>query len=198
DSKTPARFNVTKNLKKGKNVIAVQVHRFSDGNYLEDQDFWRISGFERDIYLYAQPKLHIADFNVQSPLDNNYENGLLTVKVNLTNVPGTVRNCLVSYQLLDKNGKDVVVSQRKSINIAKNSEVVFQSQKVNSPLHWTAETPNLYTLVISIKDANGKVIEATSCKVGFRTVEIINKQLLVNGQPILIKGVNYHEHNEYT
>ncbi|KAA6351711.1 Beta-galactosidase [termite gut metagenome] len=198
DSKTPARFNVTKNLKRGKNVIAVQVHRFSDGNYLEDQDFWRISGFERDIYLYAQPKLHIADFKVQSSLDNNYENGLLDVKVNLTNASGIGRNCLVAYQLLDKKGKNIIAPQGKFININKNAEVAFKSQKVNSPLHWTAETPDLYTLVISIKDANGRTIEATSCKVGFRTVEIINKQLLVNGQPILIKGVNYHEHNEYT
>ncbi|KAA6343998.1 Beta-galactosidase [termite gut metagenome] len=197
DSKTPARFNVTSLVKQGDNVIAVQVHRFSDGNYLEGQDFWRLSGFERDIYLYAQPKLRIVDFKVQSPLDKNYKNGLLSVNVKLSNTSKVKRNCIVSYRLLDKRGNDVLSSQKK-LSILNEADILFDNRVVDSPAHWSAETPNLYTLVLSIKEPNEKIVESTSCKVGFRTVEISNSQLLVNGKPILIKGVNYHEHNEYT
>ncbi|KAA6341328.1 Beta-galactosidase [termite gut metagenome] len=197
DAKTPARFNITQLVKKGNNVIAVQIHRFSDGNYLECQDFWRISGFERDVYLYAQPKLHIANFKVQSPLDKDYKTGLLSVDVKLSNASQVKKNCFVSYQLLDRRGKSLLSSQKK-LSIDKEAEVIFDCERINSPAPWTAETPNLYTLIISIKEPNGKIIESTSCQVGFRTVEITNGQLLVNGQPILIKGVDYHEHSEYT
>ncbi|KAA6320831.1 Beta-galactosidase, partial [termite gut metagenome] len=200
DAKTPARFNVTKLVKKGNNVIAVQIHRFSDGNYLEGQDFWRISGFERDVYLYAQPKLRIADFKVQSPLIEDYKTGLLSVKVKLSNTSQAKKNCFVSYQLRNQKGKSLL-SSLKILSIDKDTkevEVIFDRERINSPAPWTAETPNLYTLIISIKEPDGKIIESTSCQVGFRTVEIDNNQLLVNGQPVLIKGVNYHEHNEHT
>ncbi|KAA6307263.1 hypothetical protein EZS27_041069, partial [termite gut metagenome] len=100
-----------------------------------------------------------------------------------------------SYQLLNQRGESLLSSQKK-LSIDKEAEVIFDRERINSPAPWTAETPNLYTLIISIKEPNGKIIESTSCQVGFRTVEIANSQLLVNGQPILIKGVNYHEHNE--
>ncbi|KAA6318503.1 Beta-galactosidase, partial [termite gut metagenome] len=111
DAKTPARFNITKLVKKGNNVIAVQIHRFSDGNYLECQDFWRISGFERDIYLYAQPKLRIADFKVQSLLDKkDYKTGLLSVDVKLSNTSQAKKNLFVSYQLLNQRGESLLSS----------------------------------------------------------------------------------------
>lgn len=196
DAKTPARFNVSAIAKKGKNVIAIQIHRFSDANYLECQDFWRISGIERDIYLYAQPQIHLTDFKVEAPLDDNYRNGILKVKVQFTNESGQNAPFVVGYRLLDKN--DQQIAQSSTLVSGDQTEVEFTKKTIQEPLQWTAETPNLYTLVVSLKRPNGDVIEATSCKVGFRTVEIKDKQLLVNGQPILVKGVNYHEHNENT
>lgn len=196
DAKTPARFNVSAIAKKGKNVIAIQIHRFSDANYLECQDFWRISGIERDIYLYAQPQIHLTDFKVESPLDENYRNGILKVKVQFTNESGQNSPFVVGYRLLDKNDQQIAQSSTQVSD--DQTEVEFTKKTIQEPLQWTAETPNLYTLVVSLKRPNGDVIEATSCKVGFRTVEIKDKQLLVNGQPILVKGVNYHEHNENT
>lgn len=196
DAKTPARFNVSAIARKGKNIIAIQVHRFSDANYLECQDFWRISGIEREIYLYAQPQIHLTDFKVESPLNDSYRDGILKVKVKLTNESGQNTPIVVGYRLLDS--KDRQIAQSSTQITGDQTEVEFTPKTINEPLKWTAETPNLYTLVISLKRTNGDVIEATSCKVGFRTVEIKNKQLLVNGQPILVKGVNYHEHNENT
>ena len=196
DAKTPARFNVSAIARKGKNIIAIQVHRFSDANYLECQDFWRISGIEREIYLYAQPQIHLTDFKVESPLNDSYRDGILKVKVKLTNESGQNTPIVVGYRLLDS--KDRQIAQSSTQITGDQTEVEFTPKTINEPLKWTAETPNLYTLVISLKRTNGDVIEATSCKVGFRTVEIKNKQLLVNGQPILVKGVNYHEHNETT
>ncbi|MBP1613448.1 MAG: lacZ 1 [Bacteroidetes bacterium] len=197
DSKTPARFNITKLAKKGNNIIAVQVYRFSDGNYMECQDFWRISGIEREVYVYAQPKLRIADFKVQSPLDAAYKNGVLDVNVKLSNATDSKKACEVAYKLLDKEGQ-TVVSSSANATVDKQGEVTFGRNIITSPLQWTAETPNLYTLIISLKDENGQVVEAANVKVGFRTVEIKNKQLLVNGKAILVKGVNVHEHDEYT
>lgn len=196
DAKTPARFNVTAMVKKGKNIIAIQVHRFSDANYLECQDFWRISGIERDIYLYATPKIHIADFKVETPLDAYYKDGILMLKVKLTNESDIKSPYVVSYRLLD--AQDQQVTQSSTRVEGDQEEVEFTKKTLRGMKHWTAETPYLYTLVISLKRTNGEVIEATSCKVGFRTVEIKDKQLMVNGVPILVKGVNVHEHNEYT
>ena len=196
DSKTPARFNVTSLARRGENVIAIQVHRFSDGNYLECQDFWRISGIERDIYMYAQPQIHLTDFKAETPLDGDYRNGILKLKVKFANETGKETPFLVSYRLLDS--KDKLIAQSSTRISYGQTEVEFTPKTIKEPLQWTAETPNLYTLVISLKHTNGDIIEATGCKVGFRTVEIKDKQLMVNGRPILVKGVNYHEHNEYT
>ena len=196
DSKTPARFNVTSFARRGENVIAIQVHRFSDGNYLECQDFWRISGIERDIYMYAQPQIHLTDFKAETPLDADYRNGILKLKVKFANETGKEIPFTVGYRLL--NSKDEQIAQSSARASYGQTEVEFTPKTIKEPLQWTAETPDLYTLVISLKHTNGDVIEATSCKVGFRTVEIKDKQLMVNGKPILVKGVNYHEHNEHT
>lgn len=204
DAKTPARFNITKLVKPGKNVIAVQIHRFSDANYLECQDFWRLSGFERDVYLYAQPQLRIADFKVESPLDADYKDGILKLRVKACDNRENKDKYVAAYTLLDKEGNQVgsantVVSPLQSSDSGNTQDIVFSDNTLRNVKQWTAETPYLYTLVISLLNPdNGEAIEATSVKVGFRTVEMKNNQLCVNGKPILVKGVNVHEHNEHT
>ncbi|WP_321436900.1 glycoside hydrolase family 2 TIM barrel-domain containing protein [uncultured Bacteroides sp.] len=195
ESKTPTRFNITKYVKPGKNVLAVQVHRFSDATYLECQDMWRLSGFEREVYIYAQPKTRIADFTVHSPLDNTYKDGVFSLDVLINNASGENKVVSVSYNVMDADGKSVLQSKEQK-TVGESATISFGQNVIKSVKSWNAETPNLYTLVISLKDATGQLLEATSTKVGFRTVAIVNKQLLVNGQPILIKGVNVHEHNE--
>lgn len=197
DAKTPARFDITAMARKGKNVIAIQVHRFSDANYLECQDFWRISGIERDIYLYARPTAaRIADFKAETPLDADYRDGLLKLRVKVERDQPADAPLSLAYRLLDNRKQEVA---QASVRLTGGeTEAEFPQQTIGAPLHWTAETPNLYTLLISLKGADGTLIEATSCQVGFRTVEIRDKQLLVNGQAIRVKGVNYHEHDELT
>lgn len=190
DAKTPARFDVTKYVKTGENEICVQVHRFSDANYFECQDFWRLSGIERDIYLYAQPKVHIRDFRATAGLVNDYKDGELKVSVSLDQAA----DCTVKFDLYD--GTTKIKSATASGKATDSYNLSIPSLPGVKP--WSAETPNLYTLVISLCDSNGTLLEATSCKVGFRNVEISDRQLKVNGRPILVKGVNLHEHNEYT
>lgn len=197
DGKTPARFNITKDVKSGKNVLSVQIHRFSDANYLECQDFWRLSGFERDVYLYAQPKLHIRDFYAKTPLDNEYKNGIFDLSVSLQNSDNSPKECNVTYNILDTEGKSVASASQKC-EVESAVTIDFDSNILKNVTQWSAETPNLYTLVISIKDKDGKTLESTSSKIGFRTVEMKDKQLKVNGKAILIKGVNVHEHDEIT
>ncbi len=196
DAKTPTRFNVSSIAKRGKNVIAIQVHRFSDANYLECQDFWRLSGIERDIYLYAQPQIHLTDFKVESPLTPDYRDGQLRVSASFTNQTGKNTPFVVSYRLFDPNYKQVAQSSTQVGG--DQTELVFAPKTIRNALQWTAETPHLYHLVVSLKEPNGTIIEAASCRVGFRTVEIKEGRLCINGKPILVKGVNYHEHNEAT
>ena len=189
DAKTPARFDVTGLVRPGENEICVQVHRFSDGNYLECQDFWRISGIERDIYLYAQPAVHIEDFRVVAGLTNGYRDGTLDVSV-MTDEP---TDLTVGYRLL---GHDLSCEDSKQLDMS--NEVTFDTQTLAGVKPWTAETPNLYTLLITLTDADGEVVEATSCRIGFRDVRVEDGRLKVNGRPIYVRGVNIHEHNEYT
>ncbi len=196
-SKVPARFNITKYAKTGNNVLAVQIHRFSDANYLECQDFWRLSGFEREVYVYAQPKVRIADFTIHSPLDSTYKDGVLSMEVLLKNDTGEKKSVSVSYSLIDSDGKTVLKSIEQAVTNERTT-VNFEKNTLKEVKAWTAETPNLYTLIVSLKDTDGQLLESTSTKVGFRTIAIINKQLTVNGQPILVKGVNVHEHDEVT
>ena len=186
DSKLEAEFDLTNYLKPGKNLIAFQVFRWCDGSYLEDQDFFRYSGVGRDCYLYARDKKYIQDIRLTPDLDSQYKDGTLNIAVDLKG-SGTV-----ALDLTDTQGNSVATADLKG------SGKLNTTLSISNPAKWTAETPNLYTLVISLKHTNGDVIEATGCKVGFRTVEIKDKQLMVNGRPILVKGVNYHEHNEHT
>ncbi|HET6559992.1 MAG TPA: glycoside hydrolase family 2 TIM barrel-domain containing protein [Prolixibacteraceae bacterium] len=194
DSKTPAEFNITKYLKKGDNTLAVEIYRWSDGSYLEDQDFWRMSGITRDVFLMARDKVHISDFRVLSPLVNNYKDGEFELNAKVVNTSGKPADVTVQAVLLD--GKDKVVDL--SLSIKTGPIAVPAVFKTNLPgiKPWSAENPNLYQLLITTKDASGKVMDVLRQDVGFRTVEIKNAQMLVNGVAIYLKGVNIHEHHE--
>lgn len=183
DSKSAAEFNLTPYLTPGKkNLIAMQVMRWCDGSYFEDQDFWRLTGIAREVYLYARPQSHISDVFITPDLTDNYTNGVLSVKLNSTACKGKT----AILTLKDKAGK-VVKNEQVRLN---NENVVKWT--INNPLKWTAETPNLYKLSIDLMDGS-KLLESIEQNVGFRKVEIKDAQLLVNGQPVLIKGVNRHE-----
>ena len=196
DGKLPARFDITDLAVVGNNVLSVQIHRFSDASYLECQDFWRISGFERDVYLYTRPKLHIEDFFAQTPLDATYQHGVFDLDVDVANSNNTASEFSLTYQLIDANN-NIVAEETKNAVANDKTNIEFSKQIANVK-KWSAEEPNLYTLVLELKDNNGGVAEATSIKVGFRTAEVKDKQFKINGQPVLIKGVNVHEHSEYT
>jgi beta-galactosidase len=208
--KLPARFNVTEQAQTGENVLAVQIHRWSSGSYLECQDFWRLSGFDRDVYLYARPKLHLADIFAKPELDENYTDGLFSLDVTVASPEQDRSPFTVTYTLLDEDGKKVAGGSHADTDSGKaptslRFEKAFQNvsfisfkQTVPGVKKWSAETPHLYTLNLELKDETGTSVEATSLKIGFRKVEIKNRQFLVNGQPVLLKGVNLHEHDEYT
>ena len=201
-SKTPAEWDVTSYLTPGKeNIVAVQIFRWSDGSYLEDQDFWRLSGMERDVFLYATPKVYIRDYFVLADLDENYKNGKFSIDVDINNkaTKFKAKDYVLELSLFDKDNKTLLISESLPVNINKLEKVSLHFEKtIDNPEKWTAETPNLYKLVLQLKDKNKNVTEAVGCKIGFRKSEIKNGQLLINGEPILIKGVDRHEHDQYT
>lgn len=176
DSKVAAEFNISKYLKPGKNLIAMQVMRWCDGSYFEDQDFWRFTGIAREVYLYARPKVHAADIRLDAGLENQYRDGVLNYQVALK---GGKAN--VTLTLCEKDGKKIA-----------EASGVQGTIKVPAVKAWTAETPYLYKAFITLKNKQG-VSEVIPQKIGFRNVEIKNAQLLVNGKPVLIKGANRHE-----
>ena len=191
-SKLPAEFNITKAAKTGKNTIAIQIFRWTDGSYLECQDFWRISGIERNVFIYAQPKIRIKDFEVTSTLDKGYENGLLNIDIDLKNHSPKNNKLEVSYKLLDGNTVISIGENKVQINKFQEASTSFKTAIPNVK-PWSAEHPNLFTLVLETKDSKGKTIEISRTKIGFRSIEIKNGLLLVNGQRITIKGVNTQE-----
>ena len=198
-SKTPAEWDITKHLKPGENVLATQVFRWSDGSYLECQDFWRISGIERDVFLYSTPQVRIRDFFVNADLDENYVNGKFSLNIDLKNHTKKLKsgNYQLDYKLFDNKCNEVISDTQKA-EINKKQELALSFQKeIQNPQKWTAETPNLYTLAIELKDQKGNTTEAVSCKVGFRKVEIFDDIFHINGVAILIKGVNRHENDQY-
>ncbi|MHC4503021.1 MAG: beta-galactosidase, LacZ type [Planctomycetota bacterium] len=198
-SRTPAEFNVTKYLKPGANVLAAEVYRWCDGSFLEDQDFWRLSGIYRDVYLFSVADLHVRDFMVRTPLDERYRDARFELDVKVRNNGGAAARAGVEAELLDPSGRPVFAKLAGSVTVQAGSEgEVKLAQAVANPLKWSAETPNLYTLVLTLKDGKGKVLEAVPCSVGFRSSEIKGGQLLVNGKPVLLKGVNRHEHDPDT
>lgn len=197
-TKSPAEFDITKYTRKGKNTLAVEVYRWSDGSYLEDQDFWRLSGIDNDVYLYSTAQLKIADFFVHPDLDAAYKNGILSVDVKLKNFQSaSLKNQVVEAALIDENNKKVFTQSAKLGIPANEFANTVITKKVATPKLWTAETPNLYTLLLTLKNEKGNIIEATSFKIGFRKIEIKDGQLLVNGQHILIKGANIHEIDQF-
>ena len=198
NTKSPAEFDITKYVKSGQNLVAVEVYRWSDGSYLEDQDFWRISGIDRNVYLYSTENLRIVDFFARPDLDKNYRNGSLSVDVKLRNYFGTSKTGIVEAELFDAKGKQIF-AQTLKINTPANStnEATF-SKTVTAPGLWSCESPCLYSLTLTLKDEAGNFIETVSTKTGFRKVEIKNAQLLVNGKAIYVHGVNIHEHNPVT
>jgi beta-galactosidase len=195
-SKSPAEFNISQFLQKGKNTLAVQVYRWHDGSYLEDQDFFRISGIERDVFLTALPKTSLWDFFIKGDLDAKYTDGLLSADVSLRKFKGSnIEAGSVNVELLDKTGKTVWSQLQKVAKSTDTLQNVSFKTTIKNPLKWSAEYPNLYTCVISVNDAQGKSLGTTSYKVGFRKVEIKNAQLLINGVPTYVHGVNRHEHD---
>jgi len=194
DSKTPAEFNITRYLKKGKNSVAVEVYRWCDGSYLEDQDFWRLSGIQRTVFLHARPETYIRDFFAKGDLENNYKDGILDLEVTLKGRDDNEEKLFVEISLFDNDLK--LFSESKEIKLADGSATLDFSKSLPEVKRWSAETPDLYSLVITLKDKDGKDLESVSSKIGFRKVEIINSQLLVNGVAVYLKGTNLHEHDD--
>lgn len=194
-SKTPAEWNITEYLKPGKNILAVEIYRWSDGSYLECQDFWRISGIQRDVYLYSTPKIRIKDFFIRSTLDKEYQDGIFDLEVDLYNHQESEQQDIsIAVQLYDND--KIIFEQALNVNINKEEKVEF-NKEIKNPNKWSAENPYLYPVVLILKKGN-KIIETVGGKTGFRTAEVKNGQFLVNGKPVLIKGVNRHEHDPVT
>ena len=210
DSKTPAEFDITPYIICGKtNYLAMEVYRFCDGSYLEAQDYWRMSGITRDVMIYSKPKLNIFDYYVKAGLDYKYENGTfeMTADINFDpkKIPGKF-DVEVEIAGHDKDGKNLhkIITKtlkKKDLKPFKDKKIYtlrFDKTIIQGIQPWSAEKPNLYTLTIRIKDKKGNVVECVSSKIGFRTVEIKDGQLQVNGKAIMVKGVNRHEHSGYT
>ncbi|MHC4558726.1 MAG: beta-galactosidase, LacZ type [Planctomycetota bacterium] len=205
DSMLPAEFNITKYLKRGKNTLAVEVYRWSDGSYLEDQDMWRLSGIYRNVYLFATPQVHIRDFAVRTDLDESYTDATLMVRPRISNyTTQDLKGWIVEVQLYDAEAESILpealsrsVSSITGERYPQRGNVPFGLLKatIKNPHKWSAETPYLYTLVVTLKDSVGNVVEIESCRVGFREIEIKEGQLFVNSKSIKLFGVNRHEHD---
>ena len=208
DSKNSAEFLINKFVKPGKNVLTLKIYRWSTGSYLECQDFWRISGIERDVFLYSQPKAALKDFRVTSTLDDTYKNGIFKLGADLRNNGSAASNMALVYELLDAKGNVVATGEKTADVAAGETRTVSFDQTLPGVKTWTSEAPNLYKLVMTVKE-NGKVNEIIPFNVGFRRIEIKPIEqlagngkpyvcLFINGQPLKLKGVNIHEHNPAT
>jgi beta-galactosidase len=197
-SRTPAEFNVTRFLQPGINTVAAEVYRYSDGSYLECQDFWRVSGIFRDVFLYSVDDLDIRDFEVRTILDEEYRDSTLDFTIWLRNFADEGADGVVEAELLDAD-RNAITSLETGARVPGGGEVVVDlAAEIEEPLKWSAETPNLYTLLLTLKDGRGDVVEVLSSKVGFRSSEIKGGQLLINGRAVLLKGTNRHEHDPVT
>lgn len=203
DSKLSAEFDITRYVHPGENLVALQVYRWSDGSYLECQDMWRISGIEREVYLYSTPKLDLHDFKVAAGLDNTYTRGLLNVDITVENYRIDQRTLhskpdsfYVSMELTDAGGNSIAKEESSLQQALGNYRAKLSFHKELPDVHtWSAEIPYLYTLYLTLKDKNGNVLEVVPQRVGFRSVEIRGSDFLVNGKRVFLKGVNRHEHN---
>ena len=198
-SKTPAEFNITQHLRKGENLVAVQVFRWHDGSYLEDQDFWRLSGIERDVYLYALPKLAIWDFSLKGDLDSKYTDGLFSAAIDIRSFAGNqLKRGSLSVKLQDRSGRTVFNNEQVFVVGSDSIQTVSFAGTIRKPEKWNAEMPNLYNCIVTLKHEDGRTLSVTASKLGFRKVEIKDARLLVNGVAIAVHGVNRHEHDEVT
>ncbi len=194
DSKTPAEFNITRYIKKGTNSLSVEVYRWCDGSYLEDQDFWRMSGIQRTVFLHARPKTYIKDFFAKADLADNYKDGKLAATVLISTNTADKNEYIVETSLY--NNLQRIYNEQFPTALVDNKSLILFGKNFQNIKRWSAETPDLYTLVLSLKEKSGKVLESVSTKIGFRKVEIINSRLLVNGVAIYLKGTNMHEHSD--
>ena len=202
DSKDPAEFNITPYLQPGRNLLALEVHRWSTGSYYECQDFWRVSGIERDVYLTSRPQILIRDIVVDSPLDPTFKHGMLDYKVKLANLGGATGKVKLNLSLLDPSGKTIWSETRKAYvdptgeDLTAGDYVQFSHCVMNVDA-WSAEKPSLYTALLAVTNPDG-TIEYTSHKVGFRSSFIVGTDYYINGKRVMIKGVNIHEHAPYS
>jgi beta-galactosidase len=197
DSRTPAEFNLTPHLKPGTNVLAVEVYRFGDGAFLEDQDMWRLSGIFRDVYLWTTPRQHLRDFEVHTNLDEAYRDATVAIQAQLSNSTDKSAKVTVTAALTDANGAPAGKAATTEVEIPASAESGLQlSIQLTNPRKWSAEDPYLYKLLLTVRDASGAVLEAIPQNVGVRKVEIKEGRFLINGRAILVKGVNRHEHSE--
>ena len=198
ESRLPAEFDITDYLRAGENTISTMVIRWSDGTWLEDQDHWWMTGLYRDVYLYAKPKASIFDFFARTDLDADLQDAVLRVNARMTNADGRkIDGYRVHIDLFDAAGEPVFETVSKSFWESENVLTQCDLKKeIENPLKWSAEHPNLYTLVLSLYTKKKEFVEAVSTRIGFRKVEIVGREMLINGQPVLMKGVNRHEHDE--
>ncbi|HAZ65860.1 MAG TPA: beta-galactosidase, partial [Opitutae bacterium] len=197
DSRSPAVFDITDYLQSGKNIVAAEVYRLSDGSYLECQDMWRLSGIFRSVALRARPAVQIRDLAALTDLDESYRNATVKVSATLRNLTNKPAKRIVTASVLERNGKPFSGASAASteVTVAPGTEVsVALNIPTTTPMLWSAEVPNLYTLSVTQAETDGKVTEAVSCNLGFREVEVKGPRFLVNGQPIKLKGTNRHEH----
>ncbi|MBN1780792.1 DUF4981 domain-containing protein [bacterium] len=192
DSFTPAEFNITSLVKPGENSIAVQVIRWSDGAWLEDQDFIRLSGIFRDVYVFSTPEVHIQDFYFVTDLDETSTDAVLSVETDLTDASAANKKHTLTVSLYDRNNS-VIVSAASDVKFDKGRAHVRMEIPVTNPEKWSAEFPNLYTVLLTLKNADNQIIEVARHRTGFREFKITDGIMLINGQPIMFKGVNRHE-----
>ncbi len=200
-SMTPAEFDITQYVTPGKNMVAVEVYRWSDGSYLEDQDFWRLSGIYRDVYLYATPKIHLWDFSLKTTFNEDYSAANLNVDLDLRNF-GSSGTAVCDIYLAEFGKKiesgDLILSVPAVLPSDAKDLRASDSYEVANPRLWSAEIPNLYQVILVLKDENNTITEVLSTPFGFREIKIADQQLWVNGKSVLLKGVNRHEHDPYT
>lgn len=190
-SMTPHEFNVTKVLKPGENVITAKLYRYSDGSYLEDQDMWWLCGIYREVYLFAEPKLCLRDFYFKTDFDDSYTDSNVTLNMYINNYNNIRGKMTVSAKLIDSNNEEILLGTKET-ELSGGNEAVTFAETVKAPEKWSAETPNLYTLVMTI-ELDGKIICVKTYKVGFKKVEIKGEKIYYNGMPLMIKGVNRHD-----
>ncbi|KAA6317495.1 Beta-galactosidase, partial [termite gut metagenome] len=209
-----SEFDITDYVHQGENLLAVEVYRWCDGSYLEDQDMWRTSGIHRDVFLYSTSDVRISDFTIRTILDKNYKNASLQIKPKLKSYNGNkLEGWNIQAQLYDKNGTAMLIEILKQdafpiLNADYDASVMndrnpqrglakfaWMETKIANPLKWTSETPYLYTLVLTLSDNKNRIVEAVSFRLGFRSIEIKDGQVLINGKPIRLRGVNRHEHD---